>query len=136
MLWFLRRLPARAHLPLTARALVQGASLRLLAKRVVDLTGALVGLILLTPVILAIAVLIRLEARGPTLFRQLRRGYRGQLFRVLKFRTMSVDAEQRLGDLEDSNESAGGCSSSYVMTHVSPGWDASCDATASMNYPS
>jgi lipopolysaccharide/colanic/teichoic acid biosynthesis glycosyltransferase len=83
-------------------------SLPLFAKRAVDLTGAFVGLTLLTPVILTIAVLIRLEARGPILFRQLRRGYRGQLFRVLKFRTMSVDAEQRLHALEDSNESAGG----------------------------
>jgi lipopolysaccharide/colanic/teichoic acid biosynthesis glycosyltransferase len=101
--------PPRSTPPTLDRStLVQGASLRLLAKRVVDLTGALVGLTLLTPVILAIAVLIRLEARGPILFRQLRRGYRGRLFRVLKFRTMSVDAEQRLGDLEDSNESAGG----------------------------
>ena len=80
----------------------------LLAKRAVDLTGALVGLTLLTPVILVIALFIRLEGRGPILFRQLRRGYRGRLFRVIKFRTMSVDAEQRLVTLEESNESAGG----------------------------
>jgi lipopolysaccharide/colanic/teichoic acid biosynthesis glycosyltransferase len=83
-------------------------SVPLLTKRTVDLTGALVGLILLTPVILVIALLIRLEGRGPILFRQLRRGYRGRLFRVIKFRTMSVDAEQRLVALEESNESAGG----------------------------
>ena len=56
------------------------------AKRAVDLTGALVGLMLLTPVILTIAFWIRLDSRGPVLFRQLRRGYRGRLFRVLKFR--------------------------------------------------
>ena len=84
------------------------ACLPLLAKRAVDLTGALVGLTLLTPVILLIALVIRLEGRGPILFRQLRRGYRGKLFRVIKFRTMCVDAEQRLGALEESNESAGG----------------------------
>ena len=63
---------------------------------------------LLSPFMLAIALLIRLDSPGPVLFRQLRRGYRGGLFRVLKFRTMSVDAEQRLADLEKSNESAGG----------------------------
>ena len=80
----------------------------LLVKRTVDLIGALVGLTLLTPLILVIALLIRLEGRGPILFRQLRRGYRGTLFRVIKFRTMSVDAEQRLVALEESNESAGG----------------------------
>ncbi len=84
------------------------ASLPVLAKRAVDLTGAIVGLILLTPVILLIVLLIRLEGRGPVLFRQLRRGYRGRLFRVIKFRTMCIDAEQRLGTLEESNESAGG----------------------------
>jgi lipopolysaccharide/colanic/teichoic acid biosynthesis glycosyltransferase len=83
-------------------------SFPLVAKRAVDLTGALLGLILLTPVILAIAFLIRIEGRGPIFFRQLRRGYRGTMFRVIKFRTMSVDAEERLVTLEDSNESAGG----------------------------
>jgi len=67
-----------------------------------------VGLMLLTSVMLAIALLIRLDSPGPVLFRQLRRGYRGRLFRVLKFRTMILDAEQRLSDLENSNESAGG----------------------------
>jgi lipopolysaccharide/colanic/teichoic acid biosynthesis glycosyltransferase len=93
---------------LQSREYIGGASVPLLAKRVVDLIGALVGLTLLTPVILLIALLIRLEGRGPILFRQLRRGYRGRLFRVIKFRTMSVDAEQRLVALEESNESAGG----------------------------
>jgi lipopolysaccharide/colanic/teichoic acid biosynthesis glycosyltransferase len=87
---------------------LRDASPPLLAKRTVDLTGAFVGLILLTPVILIIALFIRLEGRGPVLFRQLRRGYRGRLFRVIKFRTMCIDAEQRLGALEGSNESAGG----------------------------
>jgi lipopolysaccharide/colanic/teichoic acid biosynthesis glycosyltransferase len=87
---------------------LRDASLPLLVKRAVDRTGALVGLIPLTPVILLIALLIRLEGRGPILFRQLRRGYRGRLFRVIKFRTMCVDAEQRLDALEESNESAGG----------------------------
>jgi lipopolysaccharide/colanic/teichoic acid biosynthesis glycosyltransferase len=83
-------------------------SLRGFVKRSVDLSGALVGLTLLAPVILFIALLIRLENRGPVLFRQLRRGYRGRLFRVIKFRTMTADAEHRLRELEDSNESAGG----------------------------
>jgi lipopolysaccharide/colanic/teichoic acid biosynthesis glycosyltransferase len=42
------------------------------------------------------------------MFQQPRRGYRGRIFKVLKFRTMTVDAEQRLVDLESSNESVGG----------------------------
>jgi exopolysaccharide biosynthesis polyprenyl glycosylphosphotransferase len=77
-------------------------------KRAMDLLGALLGLMLLAPVMLAIAFLIRLDSTGPVLFRQRRRGYRGRLFWVLKFRTMVVDAEQRLKDLEKANESAGG----------------------------
>jgi lipopolysaccharide/colanic/teichoic acid biosynthesis glycosyltransferase len=83
-------------------------NLRLLIKRIVDWAGASVGLILLTPVMLLIALLVRLDSPGPVLFRQLRRGHRGRLFRVLKFRTMMEGAEQYLPDLENSNESAGG----------------------------
>jgi lipopolysaccharide/colanic/teichoic acid biosynthesis glycosyltransferase len=79
-----------------------------LVKRALDLTGALVGLLVFAPVMLAIAPLIRLESPGPVLFRQWRRGHRGRPFRMLKFRTMVADAEQRLGDLESCNESAGG----------------------------
>jgi lipopolysaccharide/colanic/teichoic acid biosynthesis glycosyltransferase len=82
--------------------------LRMTVKRVVDIAGASLALICLTPVMLLIALLIRLDSRGPILFRQLRRGYHGRLFRVLKFRTMVLDAEQQLPDLEDSNESGGG----------------------------
>ena len=81
--------------------------LRFAAKRAMDLVGALLGLLLLAPVMLAVALLIRLDSPGPVLFRQLRRGYRGRLFWVLKFRTMVVDAESRLDDLEKQNESAG-----------------------------
>ena len=55
-----------------------------------DVAGAWLGLLLLAPVMLAISLLIRLDSPGPVLFRQLRRGYRGRLFWVLKFRTMVV----------------------------------------------
>ena len=53
-------------------------------------------------------MLIRLESRGPVLFRQPRMGLGGRVFWCLKFRTMVPDAEQRLRDLEARNESAGG----------------------------
>ena len=88
--------------------LAGAVGLRIVIKRTVDLAGASLALILLTPVMLLIALLIRLDSRGPVLFRQLRRGYRGRLIRVLKFRTMVLDAEQQLSNLEESNESAGG----------------------------
>jgi lipopolysaccharide/colanic/teichoic acid biosynthesis glycosyltransferase len=84
------------------------AGLGLLVKRGIDLVGALTGLLVLWPVMLALAVLIRLDSPGPVLFRQVRRGHRGRPFPMLKFRTMVADAEARLGDLESCNESAGG----------------------------
>jgi lipopolysaccharide/colanic/teichoic acid biosynthesis glycosyltransferase len=87
---------------------MQLSDIQLTVKRGVDLTGALIGLLSLTPVMLAIALWIRLDSPGPVLFRQWRRGYRGRLFQMLKFRTMVVDADQRLGDLEESNEAPAG----------------------------
>jgi lipopolysaccharide/colanic/teichoic acid biosynthesis glycosyltransferase len=99
----------QSTIPLQAdRVPLDNLSLKLVVKRVVDIVGASVGLMLLSPMMLAIWLLIRLDSPGPVWFRQSRRGYRGRLFRVLKFRTMTIDAEQKLGDLENSNESAGG----------------------------
>ncbi len=77
-------------------------------KRLVDLAGALFGMLFLSPVFLGIALLIRLDSSGPVVFRQLRRGRDGRLFHILKFRTMVPDAVQRLGDLEQHNESQHG----------------------------
>jgi lipopolysaccharide/colanic/teichoic acid biosynthesis glycosyltransferase len=77
-------------------------------KRTIDVVGASIGLLFLAPVMLAVALLIHLKMPGPIFFRQLRRGHRGRLFWVIKFRTMVVDAEQKLGSLEKSNESRGG----------------------------
>jgi lipopolysaccharide/colanic/teichoic acid biosynthesis glycosyltransferase len=82
--------------------------LRHLVKRAVDVAGALTALILLWWLMVLIALQIKFTSRGPVIFQQARRGYRGRIFQVLKFRTMTVDAEQRLVDLESSNESAGG----------------------------
>jgi len=81
---------------------------RFFLKRSVDLVGAWLGLLFLSPIMVFVALLIRFDSPGPVLFRQLRRGYRGRMFPVLKFRTMTVDAEQQLSALEKSNESAGG----------------------------
>jgi lipopolysaccharide/colanic/teichoic acid biosynthesis glycosyltransferase len=83
-------------------------SLQFAVKRMIDVVGALTGLLLLAPVMLAVALLIHLKMPGPIFFRQLRRGYRGRLFWVIKFRTMVVDAEKKLGELETANESGGG----------------------------
>jgi lipopolysaccharide/colanic/teichoic acid biosynthesis glycosyltransferase len=84
------------------------ASVRSLAKRSMDLAGSFLGLFLLSPVLAVIALLIRLDSRGPIFFRQERMGLGGRVFWCLKFRTMVPDAEQRLRDLEARNESVGG----------------------------
>ena len=78
------------------------------AKRVIDVFVAGVGLVVLFPVMVTIALLITLTSPGPFLFRQVRLGRGGRPFRFLKFRTMAVDAEERLGEVEALNESAGG----------------------------
>jgi lipopolysaccharide/colanic/teichoic acid biosynthesis glycosyltransferase len=69
-------------------------------KHVFDALAALVGLVLLVPVFLAIAIVIRLDSPGPVLFRQMRIGYQGRPFKVFKFRTMThkpnLDAEDML----------------------------------------
>jgi lipopolysaccharide/colanic/teichoic acid biosynthesis glycosyltransferase len=64
------------------------------AKRAVDLVGAVVGLILLSPVLLAIAAAICLESRGWPIFHQQRTGLRGRTFTIYKFRTMRVCDEK------------------------------------------
>ena len=78
-----------------------------LVKNVLDRVIALVGLVLCTPLFLAIAVAIRLSDPGPVFFRQPRVGREGRTFRVWKFRTMYTDAEDRLAALADQNESDG-----------------------------
>jgi lipopolysaccharide/colanic/teichoic acid biosynthesis glycosyltransferase len=74
------------------------------AQRAFDLILAMVGLVLAAPLMLLIAVAIRLTSRGPVLFRQPRVGLRGRLFICLKFRTMEAAAEQRLNDILSSDQ--------------------------------
>jgi lipopolysaccharide/colanic/teichoic acid biosynthesis glycosyltransferase len=93
--------PAEAALP-------QDRAVHRRIKRLIDVTGALAGLILLGPPMLLIAVLIRLESPGPVIFRQRRMGQGGRTFWFLKFRTMVADAEDRLKHLESLNESTCG----------------------------
>jgi sugar transferase (PEP-CTERM system associated) len=66
-------------------------------KRVVDLASALIGILLLWPVMLAVAALIKITSPGPVLFHQARVGQYGRVFTVHKFRSMCADAEARTG---------------------------------------
>jgi Undecaprenyl-phosphate glucose phosphotransferase len=62
-------------------------------KRALDITGACLGLIMLSPLMLLMALLIKLESPGPVLFRQQRSGFNAKQFAILKFRTMTVMEE-------------------------------------------
>src|SRR5690606_29165245 len=62
----------------------------------VDIIGATLALVVLSPLFAAIALLIRRDSVGPVFFRQLRMGAGGRSFHVLKFRTMHADAERAL----------------------------------------
>ncbi|MBO0825160.1 MAG: sugar transferase [Actinobacteria bacterium] len=77
---------------------------RQVLKDLIDRCVAAVALLLLSPLMLAIALSIRLSDRGPALFRQERVGKDGATFSMYKFRTMVVDAEQRLAGLRELNE--------------------------------
>jgi len=76
-------------------------------KGVFDTVVAATALILLAPAFAAIAIAIRVGDHGPVFFRQVRVGRNGRTFRLFKFRTMVVDAEQRKAPLEELNEGAG-----------------------------
>jgi exopolysaccharide biosynthesis polyprenyl glycosylphosphotransferase len=80
---------------------------RQVVKDLFDRSAAALGLLALSPLMLAIAVTIRLSDHGPALFTQMRVGKGGEPFKIYKFRTMVVDAEARLAEISEKNESDG-----------------------------
>jgi exopolysaccharide biosynthesis polyprenyl glycosylphosphotransferase len=79
----------------------------LVLKRIVDVTGSLCGLVVLAPLMLLIAALVKATSRGPAVFVQERCGLGGRVFRFYKFRTMDVNAEARKAELAHLNEMRG-----------------------------
>lgn len=75
-------------------------------KRMLDLAGAVVGGTLILPLVCLIALLIKLDSPGPTLFTQERPGLSGRRFRIYKFRTMWTNAEQRVEELMANDPAA------------------------------
>jgi exopolysaccharide biosynthesis polyprenyl glycosylphosphotransferase len=75
-------------------------------KRTVDVVLSAVGIVVLAPLMIVIAVSVRLSSRGPALFRQVRAGRAGKPFKILKFRTMCHDAEERIGEVISPDELA------------------------------
>lgn len=81
---------------------------RYLAKRALDIGGALVGIVVTSPALLLIPLLVRLSSPGPAIFPQERLGLRGKTFTMFKFRSMRTDAEQELAGLLDQSDGNNG----------------------------
>jgi exopolysaccharide biosynthesis polyprenyl glycosylphosphotransferase len=77
-------------------------------KRTFDVAVGAVALVALSPALLVIALAIRLDSRGPVLFRQVRVGRDGRHFQIIKFRSMGADADARKDELRSSNEAGNG----------------------------
>lgn len=76
-------------------------------KRLMDICGAVVGLLLASPILLIVSVLIKLESKGPVVFSQTRVGLDGKEFKMYKLRSMVVNAEELKKKLEAQNEMSG-----------------------------
>ncbi|MFJ7306843.1 sugar transferase [Peribacillus frigoritolerans] len=69
----------------------------LFIKRLIDFTGSLIGIIIISPILIIIGLSIKLTSKGPVFFSQDRLGKNGKVFKIIKFRTMVVNAE-KIGD--------------------------------------
>jgi exopolysaccharide biosynthesis polyprenyl glycosylphosphotransferase len=76
-------------------------------KRMLDVVGSFGGLIVLSPLLIMVAILIKLTSPGPVFFRQKRVGADEKIFTCYKFRSMYEDAERRQAELEGQNEAGG-----------------------------
>lgn len=101
------RLTELNGLPLLSLVSGPDAPVALTLKRVIDVVGAAALLVLASPVMLAVAVAVKLTSPGPVLFRQQRVGLNGRLFTLYKFRSMVADAEARLAEVCHLNEMSG-----------------------------
>ncbi len=90
-------------LPLVGLSRPRLSSSSRLLKRSLDLVGACIGLALLAPLFAVVAVLIKLDSRGPVFFRQVRMGEGERTFRVFKFRTMVENAESLKSEIAHLN---------------------------------
>ncbi|WP_255595825.1 exopolysaccharide biosynthesis polyprenyl glycosylphosphotransferase [Cellulomonas sp. C5510] len=93
------RRPSGGVVPLARVDLPAFRGHRYVAKRLLDVTGALAALVVLLPVLVAVAVAVKLSSPGPVLYAQRRIGRDGQPFEMLKFRSMVVGAHDRLGEV-------------------------------------
>lgn len=78
-----------------------------LTKRVIDVLGSMIGIILLSPIFFVVAVLIKIDSKGSVIFSQTRVGKNGKEFKMYKFRSMVVNAEELKKKLLAQNEMSG-----------------------------
>ena len=76
-------------------------------KRIIDIVASFTGLILLSPLILIVSMLIKIESKGEVIFKQKRVGLNGKEFYMYKFRSMVINAEELKEQLESQNEMSG-----------------------------
>jgi exopolysaccharide biosynthesis polyprenyl glycosylphosphotransferase len=91
----------------TARAQAAQTGISYILKRLMDLVGALVLLVLLAIPMVMVAIAIKLDSPGSVIFRQIRVGKNGRVFTFFKFRSMYIDADARLEELQHLNETQG-----------------------------
>ena len=72
----------------------RGTTFYLIVKRTIDILGALIGLVLLSPIFLIVAIAIKLDSKGPIIFGHTRRGLHGKDIKVYKFRTMYENSQE------------------------------------------
>ena len=94
-------------LPLMSVEVPRYSGAKFYLKRIFDFCASLAGLIVLSPLLLALAIAIKIDSPGPVFFRQTRVGVNGTHFKMTKFRSMVVDAEQRLADLKAQSQGNG-----------------------------
>jgi exopolysaccharide biosynthesis polyprenyl glycosylphosphotransferase len=96
-----------AGLPLLNVEEPEFSGARRIVKGAIDRILALLAIVVLSPVLLAVSIAVAVTSRGPIMFRQVRIGRHGKPFVIHKFRSMYVDAEERLAELSHLNESDG-----------------------------
>jgi exopolysaccharide biosynthesis polyprenyl glycosylphosphotransferase len=94
-------------LPLIGLPALRLSHSSVLLKRAMDLALSTLGLVVLAPLFAVVAIWIKLDSKGPIFFRQLRMGCGDQTFEILKFRTMSADAEERKQEVAGLNKHNG-----------------------------
>jgi exopolysaccharide biosynthesis polyprenyl glycosylphosphotransferase len=102
-------------LPLLGMPSLRLARSSRLLKRTMDFTLAAASLLCLAPLMALVALAIKLDSRGPVFFRQVRMGFGGRTFRIWKFRTMSVDAEERKAEVIHLNKHLAGDSRMFKI---------------------